>query len=129
MLSSSISAIMGQRLARRLCPECKEPYKPNPELLKQANLPVAKIKEFYRPPKKREITCTTCSNLGFRGRVGVYEFLEINERLREMVREKDSMSSMKAEARKNGMLYMKEEGLRLVIKGVTSIDEMLRVVK
>jgi type II secretory ATPase GspE/PulE/Tfp pilus assembly ATPase PilB-like protein len=129
MLSSSVSAIMGQRLTRKLCADCREAYKPNPELLKQANLPVDKIDKFFRPPKDAAEPCPTCGGLGYKGRVGVYEFLEINERLREMVREKDSMNNMKSEARKNGFLYMKEEGLRLVVKGITSIDEMLRVVK
>ena len=66
---------------------------------------------------------------GFRGRVGVFEFLEINDKLREMVRQKTGVQQLKAEARKNGMLYMQEEGLRLVVKGLTSIDELLRVVK
>jgi general secretion pathway protein E len=63
------------------------------------------------------------------GRMGVYELFVITDRVRDMVREKQSMSTVKAEARKGGMLYMKEEGLRLVVKGVTSLDELLRVVK
>lgn len=129
MLSSSISAIIGQRLTRKLCPDCREGYKPNPDLLKKANLPVEKIKQFYRPPKQREEPCTTCGSLGFKGRVGVYEFLEIQERMRDMIRENAPMSNIKAEARKAGMLYMREEGLRLVVRGATSVDEMMRVVK
>jgi len=55
--------------------------------------------------------------------------LVINERIRDLIRDKATMSAIKAEARKNGMLYMKEEGLRLVIRGVTSVEELLRVVK
>ncbi len=129
MVSTSISAILGQRLARRLCPACKEAYKPNPDFLKQAGLPADKIDKFYRPPAKRKEPCTHCGNMGYRGRVGVYEFLEINDRMRDLIRDKVAVSAIQAEARKNGMLYMKEEGLRLVIRGVTSIDEMLRVVK
>ena len=129
MLSSSVSAILGQRLARRLCSHCKAAYRPNPELLKQAGLPPEKVKQFYRPPKKREEACTHCSGLGFRGRIGVFELLVINERMRDLVRDKAPMSALRAEARKNGMLYMKEEGLRLAVRGVTSVDELMRVVK
>lgn len=129
MISTSISAILGQRLARRLCPNCKEAYKPNPEFLKQAGLPAEKIEHFYRPPTKRKEPCTHCNNMGYRGRIGVYELLMINDRMRDLIREKAAMSAIQAEARKNGMLYMREEGLRLVIRGVTSIDEILRVVK
>ena len=73
--------------------------------------------------------CPTCNGLGYLGRVGVFELLVINDRLRDLIRETPNMSAIKAEARKNGMLYMKEEGLRLVVKGTTSIDELLRVVK
>lgn len=129
MVADSITGIMGQRLARRLCVDCKEAYKPKPEFLQQANLPVEKIEKFYRPPKTREQPCTTCGDLGFRGRVGVYELLEVNDRMRDLVREKSPMSNIKAEARKNGFLYMKEEGIRLVVRGITSIDELMRVVK
>ena len=129
MLSSSLSAILAQRLARRLCTSCREAYKPKPEFLKKANLPAQKINKFYRIPKDPEEVCPSCGGLGYRGRIGVYEFLELNERMRDMIREAAGISAIKSEARKNGMLYMKEEGLRLVVRGVTSIDELLRVVK
>ncbi len=130
MLSSSLSAILAQRLARRLCPDCKESYVPKPEFLKKANLPAEKIDKLYRPPKEGEnAACPTCGGMGYRGRVGVYELLVINDRMRDLVREKAALSALKAEARKGGMLYMQEEGLRLVVKGITSIDELLRVVK
>jgi type II secretory ATPase GspE/PulE/Tfp pilus assembly ATPase PilB-like protein len=128
MLATSISGILGQRLARRLCPQCKEAYKPNPEFLKKAGLPAEKIDNFYRPPKE-STHCANCGDLGYKGRIGVYELLQINDRLRDLIRDKAAVSTIRAEARKNGMLYMKEEGLRLVIRGVTSIDELLRVVK
>jgi len=129
LFASSISGILAQRLARRLCPKCKQAYKPKAEFLKQANLPVDRIEKFYRPPKDATEECTACGGMGYRGRVGVFEFLEINDRLRDMIREKAPLSQLKSEARKNGMLYMQEEGLRLVVKGQTSIEELMRVVK
>jgi general secretion pathway protein E len=129
LFASSVSAILAQRLARKLCPKCREPYKPKAEFLKQANLPADRIEKFYRPPRDPETVCPFCSGLGYRGRVGVFEFLEINDRLRDMIREQAGLTQLKAEARKNGMLYMQEEGLRLVVKGTTSIEELLRVVK
>jgi type II secretory ATPase GspE/PulE/Tfp pilus assembly ATPase PilB-like protein len=129
MLASSVSAVLGQRLARRLCPHCREAYKPNPELLKQAGLPPEKVDKFYRPPKDRKEECTHCGGVGYRGRIGVFELLIINDRIRDLIRDKAATSAMSAEARKNGMLYMREEGLRLVVRGVTSADELMRVVK
>ena len=130
MLSSSISAILGQRLGRKLCPHCKKSYQPNPEFLKQAGLPADKVKELFRPHEaKGPDGCTHCGGFGYLGRIGVFELLVINERMREMIRETDSMSNIRSEARKAGMLTMMEEGVRLVVRGVTSVDEIVRVVK
>lgn len=129
MLAGSLSGILAQRLVRRLCSSCREPYRPKPEFLKKANLPAERISKFYRPPKNPEIECPACGGLGYRGRIGVFEFLPINDRIRDMIRDHGAIAGVQAEARKNGMLYMKEEGLRLVVRGVTSVDELLRVVK
>ena len=129
MISNSLTAIVGQRLVRRLCPDCKEAYQPKPELVKKAGLPVERIENFYRPPRSEGRTCPRCGGAGYLGRIGVYELLEINERIRDLIRDKAAAGQVRAEARKNGMLNMREEGLRLVVKGVTSIEELLRVVK
>ncbi len=129
LLADSISAILAQRLVRKLCVDCKESYKPSIDEIQKAGLPPEKVDKFFRPPRKPEGTCPTCNGLGFLGRIGVYELFVITDRVRDMVREKQSMTTVKAEARKGGMLYMKEEGLRLVVKGITSLDELLRVVK
>lgn len=129
MLSSALSAILGQRLVRKLCEECREKYAPKPEVLKQAGLPADKVDAFYRPPTNGDGVCPNCSGLGYRGRMGVFELLMITERLRDMIRENAPVSAIRAEARKNGMLYMKEEGLRLVVKGMTSMQELQANVK
>lgn len=129
MVANSVSSILGQRLARRLCPDCKESYKPKAAVLKQAGLPADKVQHFYRPPKNPEILCETCGGLGYKGRVGVFELLVLTERMRDLIRERASVTAIKSEARKNGMMYMREEGLRLVAMGVTSVEEMMRVVK
>ncbi|WP_437201848.1 GspE/PulE family protein [Planctomicrobium sp. SH664] len=129
MLSTSISAILAQRLARKLCPQCRIAYKPSADLLKAVGLPPGKIESFYRPAPEAENSCTRCGGLGYSGRIGVFELLTVNERMRDMIRDKASMSTIRNEARKDGMLYMQEEGLRLVVKGITSVDEIRRVVK
>jgi general secretion pathway protein E len=129
LLADSLSAILGQRLVRKLCDECKVAYKPSVDEIQRAGLPPEKVDKFYHPPKGSAETCPSCNGLGYFGRMGVYELLVITDRIRDLVREKQSMTTVKAEARKNGMLYMKEEGLRLVVKGTTSLEELLRVVK
>ena len=75
------------------------------------------------------MTCPTCGGRGYLGRVGVFELFVITDRLRDLIRDNPNLTAIKAEARKNGMLYMREEGLRLVVRGTTSLEEMLRVVK
>lgn len=129
MIANSLTALIGQRLVRRLCPDCKEAYRPNPDLVRKAGLPPEKVEFFYRPPKAMEEECPTCGGLGYQGRIGVYELLVMTDRIRDLVREKAPATTVKAESRKDGMLSMREEGLRLVARGVTSIDELLRVVK
>jgi type II secretory ATPase GspE/PulE/Tfp pilus assembly ATPase PilB-like protein len=129
LISSAISAILGQRLVRRLCDDCKQGFTPKPELLKELGLPADKVVTFYRPPPSTEALCPTCGGMGYLGRLGVFELLLINDRLRDMIREGAPLNAIRAEARKNGMLYMKEEGLRLVVKGVTSLKELQENVK
>jgi len=129
MIASALTAVLGQRLVRQLCDTCKEPYKPKPEFLKKANLPADKVDVFYRKPTETEQICPVCGGTGYIGRTGIFELLVITEAMRDLIRENPSLNAIKAEARKNGMIYLQEDGLRQVIQGTTSIDELLRVVK
>ncbi len=129
MIASALSAVLGQRLVRVLCETCKEPYKPKPEFLKKANLPPDKVEVFYRPPKEPEQVCPACGGTGYMGRTGIFELLVISEPMRELIRDNPSPNAIKAEARKTGMIYLQEDGLRQVIQGRTSIEELMRVVK
>jgi type II secretory ATPase GspE/PulE/Tfp pilus assembly ATPase PilB-like protein len=129
MIAQALTGVLGQRLVRILCEACKEPYKPKPEFLKKANLPADKVDVFYRRPENREQVCQQCGGTGYFGRTGIYELLVLTEAMREMIRENPSIAKIKAEARKSGMIYLNEDGLRQVIQGRTSIEELLRVVK
>ena len=129
MIASALTAVLGQRLVRLLCEACKEPYKPKPEFLKKANLPADKVDVFYRRPENPEQVCPECGGTGYFGRAGIFELLVITEPIRELLRENPSLTKIKAEARKGGMIYLQEDGLRQVIQGRTSIEELLRVVK
>jgi type II secretory ATPase GspE/PulE/Tfp pilus assembly ATPase PilB-like protein len=129
MIASALSGVLAQRLVRVLCDACKEPYKPKPEFLKKANLPPEKVDVFYRRPENPEQVCSQCGGTGYFGRTGIFELMVLTEPMREMIRENPSQAKIKAEARKNGMIYLQEDGLRQVIQGRTSIEELLRVVK
>ncbi|MFP4052858.1 MAG: GspE/PulE family protein [Phycisphaerae bacterium] len=130
----NLRGVLCQTLVRKLCPACREAYRPDPNLLAKVNLPADKITQFYRPPsspltdeKGRPITCPSCQGSGYVGRTGAYELLEVTDDLRKLVADGGSLSQLRSAARKNKMLYLQEQLLRKVIEGVTSIQEIIRV--
>jgi len=133
MLASSVSGVLGQRLLRMLCPACKVKYKPDMEKLKKAGLPVEKIKYFYRPPneeeREEEDACPTCGGTGFFKRTGIFELLVFNDRIRNLIKQNPNVAAIKQEAVKNGLLLLYQDGMRLVIDGKTSLQELMRVSK
>jgi len=132
-VSQTLLAITAQKLVRKLCTECREAYSPDPGLLKKLNLPVGKIKQFYRPPAEPEydkrgkpIICENCQGTGYFGRTAVFETLIINDNLRQLIRDKAPINAIRAQCRKDRMLYLQEQALRRLIDGTTSIQEVLR---
>jgi type II secretory ATPase GspE/PulE/Tfp pilus assembly ATPase PilB-like protein len=131
-----LKGVTCQRLVRKLCPTCREAYKPDPKLLKKANLPVNEIEHFYRPPTQpiydkqgREIICPTCQGTGHVGRIGIFEVLVIEPEIAKLIAEGATATQIKQAARKKKMLYMQEEGLLKTMEGVTSINEILRALR
>lgn len=131
-----LRAVLCQVLLRKLCPTCKEGYRPARDLVAKLNLPAEKIDKFYRTPTKpltdekgNPITCPTCRGTGYFGRTGAFELMEITDEIRDLVRQSGSLSRIKAACRKNKMLYLQEQAVRKVIEGATSIDEVIRVSK
>lgn len=136
MLSSAISAILGQRLVRILCPECKVKYKPTPEELKRVGLKAEQVKSVYRPAGpgdqaegEEAVECEHCGGKGYFGRTGVFELLVVSDTIREMIRENPNLVAIRQEALRGGMKYLQEDGLSLVLQGKTSIPELQRVTK
>jgi type II secretory ATPase GspE/PulE/Tfp pilus assembly ATPase PilB-like protein len=131
VIASSLTAILGQRLVRALCPKCRVAYRPNPELVKRLGLPADKISHFYRTPREEEHKgeCPHCNGTGYRGRTGVFELLVVNDKLRELIKAEPSPEALRLEAHRAGMVQLIQDGMRLVIEGVTSIEEIQRVAK
>jgi len=140
MIASALSGILGQRLVRLLCPDCKVKYKPNPNILRKVNLPAEKIKFFYKPPSKSGKTdddgddeeeagtgCEKCGGTGYHGRTGIFELLLVNDKMRESIRENPNLNALRQEAVKSGVRFLFEDGLRQVVEGATSVQELLRV--
>jgi type IV pilus assembly protein PilB len=126
LAASAIDCIVAQRLLRKLCMKCKETYKPDKAELEQAGYPEflwEDIEELYRPAG-----CSACAKTGFRGRLGIYEIMPVSEDIERMVVERASSDEIKRSAAGDGMIQLREDGLEKVRTGVTSIQEVLRVV-
>ncbi len=120
LISTSVIAILAQRLVRVICPNCKEKYTPSPEVLKDLNLK-EKI-DFYRGKG-----CVKCKQTGFIGRKGVFELLLMSDEIKNMVVAKSSSGEIKKKALGNGMTTLFDDGLEKVKRGITAIEEVLRV--
>jgi type IV pilus assembly protein PilB len=127
LVASAIDCVVAQRLARVLCTKCRQPHKPDPHELFEAGYTepqVEQIQEMYRP-----LGCHACAGSGYRGRIGLYEVMPITEELERLTVERASSEAMRSVAIEQGMMTLREDGLIKAANGVTSIEEIARVVK
>lgn len=148
LVASTVNVIIAQRLVRKLCPDCRVEYKLNEKEIKtlEATFDMdvilktlkknpqlgTKIKEkdgwsdivFYKPKG-----CEQCHNEGYRGRVGIYEVLEVNEEIGKLITANSSTDEIEKKAREQGMVTMSEDGFIKIAEGTTTIEEVLRVTK
>ncbi len=125
LVSSTVEGIMAQRLLRKLCPACKDAYTPSKEDL-PSDFPWEKLdgKQLYR-----NLGCRTCRNVGYTGRMGIYELLVTNEEIKSLAHDRVSTWAIKSAALKNGMRTLRMDAWDKAIEGRTSIEEVLRVTK
>ncbi len=135
MVSERVNCIVTQKLVRKLCEGCKMAFRPNPKILEKVGLPV-ETRVLYHPPPKptgdeedEEVPeqCTECLGLGYRGRVGMYEFIEFTDELRAAIQQGSSANDLKAIVKKARMQTLQRDGIRLVGEGKTSLEELQRV--
>lgn len=124
LVASAVMAILGQRLVRMLCVECRQPYEPTEVELRSVGLDQAKIEgqPLYQP-----VGCPVCSGSGFRGRKGVYELLQMSPDVRELAFRKKPTAEVRAKARAEGMTTLFQDGMRKVLGGMTTIPEVLKL--
>ncbi|WP_146568233.1 ATPase, T2SS/T4P/T4SS family [Posidoniimonas corsicana] len=127
----AISAVLNTRLIRVLCPECKVGYEPAPELLKKLGIPAGKVEQLYRPPTAEEANkpCKKCAGSGYFGRTGLFELLIVDDQVREVLRKQPKVELVRKASRAAGMRTLQEEGVLLIAKGSTSLQELQRVLK
>jgi len=125
LTASAITCVLAQRLARRLCSECKEEYTPDEAALERIGFPY----EPGRPPRLyRAKGCKKCNNIGYKGRMGIHEVLTMSETLERMTVENATADDLARQAISEGMITLRSDGFAKVLLGQTSIEEILRVV-
>ena len=132
LVSSSLLAVMAQRLVRRVCGECAHPLDATTtrEQLARLDIPAYELSQHKATEGfrgRRGDGCPACRDTGYRGRVGLYEYLPINEPLRESIQQRASASTLKQIARHHGMQSLRDDGVQKFLHGRTTVDEILRV--
>ena len=128
LLASSMTAIMAQRVTRKIHDDCKESYTPDPKIIEDIKTvlgplwPSAKDVKLYRGKG-----CEACGNSGYYGRVGVFEVLPVTDAIAKLILERSPASEIEKRAKEEGMITLKQDGYLKVIEGITSIEEVLRV--
>lgn len=125
LVSSTVEGIMAQRLVRRLCPECKEAYRPQPgEMPDDFPWELLEDRMLYRAKG-----CRACRGFGYRGRLGIYELMLSTESVRQLAHDRASSWDVKRAAIADGMKTLRDDGFRKAMEGVTSMEEVLRTTK
>ena len=122
LLASSLNLVVAQRLVRKICPRCKVPYTPTQEMLEELRLPVAdpSAVKFHMGEG-----CVTCNGVGYSGRVGIYELLTVSREIRRLILKNAPTLDIQAQAEKEGMKTLRQAGIDLVLRGETTIEQVL----
>ena len=125
LVSSSVIAVMAQRLVRRLCASCRAPYQPTREELEELGITPQRMlgKSAYKPGEG----CAQCKRTGYRGRTGIHELLVVDDEVRTLVMKSADAATIRRAATARGMNTLREDGADKVVEGLTSIEEILRV--
>lgn len=123
LITATIEGIVAQRLIRKICTNCREPYEPTEEQLLELDLTpeIVRGKAFYYGRG-----CDRCNNTGYRGRMGIFEIMVFTEQIRELVMNHASTSVLRNAARKEGMRMLREKGLNAIYNGLTTIEEVVK---
>ena len=126
LVGSALDAVVAQRLARKLCEKCKESYEPSEVELIGARFPWTPGEPI--PTLYRTVGCVTCSKTGYRGRIALHEVMQVTEEVERLAVSHASAAEISQMARDQGMIPLRDDGWTKVVMGLTSIEEILRVV-
>lgn len=131
-----LNGVVCQRLIRKLCSDCKEPYQPAPQLLQQLRLRPDQVREFYRqrtplpePEEKKRGICPTCGGIGYHGRTALFELIEMNDTIREVILSNPNPVALRQQLANQCQTSFLYEGIHLLLKGETTVEEFSRIMK
>ena len=122
LVSDSVVGVIAQRLVKRLCPNCKQKREATEEEKEIMNVPIDQPCEIYDP-----VGCPLCNNIGYKGRIGVYEIMELNREMKDIISRRGSTEELKQAALRNGMNTLRMAATKHVLNGITSYPEMVRI--
>ncbi|MCA8988164.1 MAG: Flp pilus assembly complex ATPase component TadA, partial [Planctomycetaceae bacterium] len=123
LITATVEGILAQRLVRKICTECRSEFEPSDELLMELQLPIQQARRYKFYYGKG---CQRCNNGGYKGRTGIYELMNIDDDIRDLISNNASVDEMRSLARSQGMTTLRESGLKLIFDGVSTIDEVVR---
>ncbi|MCK5529112.1 MAG: type II/IV secretion system protein, partial [Kiritimatiellae bacterium] len=123
LISSTLVAVIGQRLVRTICEDCKTAYVPDDDMLRQLKITRESIgdRQFYYGAG-----CTTCNETGYKGRRGIYEYLAVSDPIKDMINDRQPTLLIRDKAVELGMRTLREDGLRNVLDGYTTVEEVMK---
>jgi len=124
LVASPLNLILAQRLVRKICSQCKEPYKTTPEVALRVGLTPEDLEGISLYHGKG---CEDCNRTGYRGRIGIFEVMPIEPRIRQLIVARSTDSDIEAYAISQGMLTLRQDAIQKLKKGITTVDEVLRV--
>jgi type IV pilus assembly protein PilB len=136
LLASSMTCVVAQRVVRKICTHCRESYTPPPEVIETIKAALGPLYDSYlkqtgltTPVLYRGAKCKECGDTGYQGRIGIFEVLNVTERIGKLILERASASQIEQESVKDGMLLMFQDGYLKVLEGMTTIEEVMRVAR
>jgi len=123
LITACLEGILAQRLVRKICVECRTQFDPSDELLMELQLPVQQARQYKFYYGRG---CPRCNNSGYKGRTGIHELLNVTDDIRDMITGNSNVDDLRNFARTQGMITLRESGLKLIFDGVTTIDEIVR---
>lgn len=128
LTASAVDCVLAQRLARKLCEHCREPYKPSQEMLRRNDFPQEAVDGWEDVTLYKAVGCSRCNGTGYKGRLGLYEVMLVTEAIERLTVERKSADEINRVAQAEGMRSLREDGIDKVLQGRTSIEEIARVI-